>query len=43
MRKEIDVRRKYVWMGLSIAIMWLAVLLVALFGPEFEVKGAGEA
>ena len=35
--------KKYVWMGLSITIIWVVVLFVGLFGPTFEIEGAGEA
>ena len=34
-------QNRYVWMALSIAAMWLAVLFIGLYGPTIEVEGAG--
>jgi hypothetical protein len=32
---------KCLWAGLAIAVMWLAVIFVGLYGPSFEVtRGA---
>jgi hypothetical protein len=32
---------KYVWAVASIAVMWLAVLFVGVFGADFRVEGVG--
>jgi len=32
---------KYVWMALSIAAIWFAVLFIGLYGPTIVVEGAG--
>jgi hypothetical protein len=32
---------KYVWAVASIAVMWLAVLFVGVFGADFRSEGVG--
>ena len=32
---------KYVWTGLAIVAMWLAVLFPGVYGPTFETTSAG--
>ena len=34
-------QQKYVWAVASIAIMWLAVLFVGVFGADFRTESAG--
>jgi hypothetical protein len=36
-----DVQNKYVWAGLAIAAMWIAVLFVGVYGPDIESTSAG--